>query len=462
MKNLNQNEAPGRLGGNINSFVCHKTLSAYTVATGCAVQMFDDSFRLLEAVNGSGSCSEAGDCSAVSACSAASACKTINIEQSICPHCAAANGTGGAATAGRGMVCYDMHLNAIREAERRDKPYIYQCALGLMFWVCPVFNENKFFGVLRGSGYLSSKAATQTFEAVCNGTILPEDFVRRVLAFPSCDDDKIVSLAEMLLLCAESLSDNLKSRETVRMRSEQWAAVAALVAEMNAKYSGTPDIPKYSMEKERSLIESFRKGNKEETGKLLNEVLAILIFGNTDNFPHIKYRALELAVLFSRSGTNPGGASVENYSRYLKQIQDAKTAEDITGVLHSLVENISSQIAVFQGIPHASAMMRAESFIRENFTRKISLREISKIAGLSAPYFSTIFKEEMGENLSGYINRLRVEKASRMLLETDISLGEISGACCFEDQSWFSKIFKAYTGMSPGKYRNQGGMIRKI
>jgi AraC-like DNA-binding protein len=50
-----------------------------------------------------------------------------------------------------------------------------------------------------------------------------------------------------------------------------------------------------------------------------------------------------------------------------------------------------------------------------------------------------------------------VEKAGRMLIETNLSLSEIAGSCGFEDQSWFSKIFKTYTGMSPGKYRSQGG-----
>ena len=69
----------------------------------------------------------------------------------------------------------------------------------------------------------------------------------------------------------------------------------------------------------------------------------------------------------------------------------------------------------------------------------------------------------MGENLSKYLNRLRVEKAGRMLLETNLSLSEIAGACCFEDQSWFSKIFKTFTGFSPGKYRSQGGgMVHEI
>ncbi|MDR1249956.1 MAG: AraC family transcriptional regulator, partial [Treponema sp.] len=82
-----------------------------------------------------------------------------------------------------------------------------------------------------------------------------------------------------------------------------------------------------------------------------------------------------------------------------------------------------------------------------------SLQEISAAAGLSAPYFSTVFKEEMGENLSSYLNRLRVEKAEHMLTETGLTLNEIASACGFEDQSWFSKIFKSFTGISPGRYR---------
>jgi AraC-like DNA-binding protein len=87
------------------------------------------------------------------------------------------------------------------------------------------------------------------------------------------------------------------------------------------------------------------------------------------------------------------------------------------------------------------------------------LKEIADVSGLSAPYFSTIFKDEMGENLSNYLNRLRIEKASAMMRETEFPINGISTACGFEDQSWFSKVFKNYTGFSPCKYREHGGAI---
>ena len=68
----------------------------------------------------------------------------------------------------------------------------------------------------------------------------------------------------------------------------------------------------------------------------------------------------------------------------------------------------------------------------------------------------------MGENLSSYLNRLRAEKAAVMLTETDLSLNQIAGACGFDDQSWFSKIFKTYAGVSPGKYREKGGVLGAV
>jgi AraC-like DNA-binding protein len=119
-----------------------------------------------------------------------------------------------------------------------------------------------------------------------------------------------------------------------------------------------------------------------------------------------------------------------------------------------IVESMAGQIFSFQGIRHASALRKAERYIFENYNRKISLKEIADTSGLSAPYFSSIFKEEMGENLSNYLNRLRAERAAALLRESDLSLNEIAAACGFDDQSWFSKIFKCYTGFSPGKYRN--------
>jgi transcriptional regulator GlxA family with amidase domain len=123
---------------------------------------------------------------------------------------------------------------------------------------------------------------------------------------------------------------------------------------------------------------------------------------------------------------------------------------------------MADKIFSFRGMRHSSVLRKAQRFIWDNYSRKINLEEISKAAGLSAPYFSTIFNEEMGEKLSRYLNRLRVEKASTLLTETNKPMNLIAELCGFEDQSWFSKVFKSFTGVNPGRYREAGKMGYEI
>jgi AraC-like DNA-binding protein/ligand-binding sensor protein len=365
--------------------------------------------------------------------------------------------------------CSEMHINAIKEAHICGGSKIFTCDLGFVFWTSPVYDDGHFIGAILGSGFLSNEDhdAVAKLTRISGGELSPAECQRLFDQFPRIDLEKVKALAEMLLLCAESLSTGSEDyHEILRRRAEQQASLMEQLEALRAQYpQGTPP-PGYPLDKERMLLAALRRGDNETGKKILNELLAILLFSNPDHFKNVQFRAVELVVLLSRADINPGyteKAVLETNNYYLKRIQEAQTIEELTDVLHITVERMAGQIFSFQGIRHASALRKAERFIWENYTRKISLQEIAEASGLSAPYFSTIFKDEMGENLSSYLNRLRVEKASRMLLETDLSLSEIAGSCGFEDQSWFSKIFKSYTSMSPGKYRGQGGgMVQEI
>jgi AraC-like DNA-binding protein/ligand-binding sensor protein len=436
-----------------------KIISVYTQTTGCGICVYDhDCAPFTDMINVS------------------------TVEKNICPYCVryhvetnSAAGFGNrpdvpSVKAQTAEPCHELHVNAINEAGSEGGSHIYSCELGFVFWASPIYNEGRFNGALRGSGCLredQEERQKDRASVMCNGTILAEEFSRRISAFPGEDSEKIQALAEMLLLCAESLSSGSEDyHEILRRRAEQQRILAAMVEKLKAKYPTGSVPPGYPLDKERLLIAALRRGDNTTVLHILNELLAILIFANPSHFKYIQMRAVELVVLLFREEIHPGHngtVALEANNRCLKQVQEAKTIEELTDILHSIVKRIAGQISSFQGIRHGAALRKAERFIRENFTRKISLQEIATASGFSAPYFSTIFKEEMGENLSKYLNRLRVERASHLLLETDLSLSEIAGACCFEDQSWFSKIFKAYTGLSPGKYRSQGGgMIQEI
>jgi len=393
-------------------------------------------------------------------------------EKEICSRCADPRSERGLRE-----TCQQTHINAIKEAARKGSFHIYQCEMGFIFWTSSIYTDGCFSGAVRGSGF--SPAGKKTVDillnandnsVMCNSEKTKDELKEHLKSYPETDGEKAQSLAEMMQLCAESLnSGNEDYHEIIRRRSEQQQTIVKIIEELKIQYGNDKEKPGYPLEKEKNLLTSLRKGESREAKKTLNEILAMIFFSNqsgpgesqaVNGFKFAQLRIIELVVLISRLEISPaksGNLSMEINSQNLKLVQEAKTVEELTDIIHNIIDRVSGAISSFQGIPHAAALRKAENYILENYTRKISLKEIADIAGLSPPYFSTIFKEEMGENLSKYLNRLRVEKAGRLLLETEMSLSEIAARCCFEDQSWFSKIFKAYTGISPGKYRNQGG-----
>ena len=78
---------------------------------------------------------------------------------------------------------------------------------------------------------------------------------------------------------------------------------------------------------------------------------------------------------------------------------------------------------------------------------------IARHVNFSKTYLSRIFKEETGENISSYINKVRIDRAKLLLADQNISLVDVAALTGFEDQSYFTKVFKAITGQSPKKYR---------
>jgi AraC-like DNA-binding protein len=248
------------------------------------------------------------------------------------------------------------------------------------------------------------------------------------------------------------------------MCADQISGTGSTASFEDAAASASADLPAsgYPMETERLFLASLRRGDIGEARSILKTLLNALNKSAAGSFNIFRLRAIELAVLLFRSASDDdteSGADLETNNKYLKKIEEAVNFNEIAATLNVILDRMSSKIFSFQGVRHSSALRKAERFIWENYTRKVSLQEIADASGLSAPYFSTVFKDEMGENLSSYLNRLRIEKAIVMLSETNQPVSEIALACGFDDQSWFSKIFKNFTGMSPGKYREQGGLL---
>ncbi|QGQ94038.1 response regulator [Paenibacillus psychroresistens] len=109
---------------------------------------------------------------------------------------------------------------------------------------------------------------------------------------------------------------------------------------------------------------------------------------------------------------------------------------------------------------HPPAALRREvqlmcRYIREHYKEDVQASELSELIQMHPSYAGQMFKQEVGENISEYLNRVRMEKAGELLERTTMKIYEVSGAVGISDYRYFCKLFKSSTGYTPTQYKNK-------
>ncbi len=99
-------------------------------------------------------------------------------------------------------------------------------------------------------------------------------------------------------------------------------------------------------------------------------------------------------------------------------------------------------------------MLMVTDYIKNNLTADdLSQGAMAEMAGISKDYFSRIFRSVTGLNYSKWLNLIRLEKATELLADKDMTLTEIAMLSGFQSISSFNRVFHTEKGMSPGEYR---------
>jgi len=126
-------------------------------------------------------------------------------------------------------------------------------------------------------------------------------------------------------------------------------------------------------------------------------------------------------------------------------------------VAFELLETILARVPLK---PHAmetlEGMRRFEpvlELIKRDYAKRLTVEGLAKRAGMSPSRFHAVFKAAFGVPPLDYVIGRRVEEAQRLLGFTPLLVGEVAARCGYDDQLYFSKVFKARSGSTPSEYR---------
>lgn len=215
---------------------------------------------------------------------------------------------------------------------------------------------------------------------------------------------------------------------------------------------------------EFELIKLISKRKSDELQRITREWCSFLVANHYSEetiksiFTKLIFNLLEYAVNMGLDSTALSKGSVDTTVAILK----ANSLNGIHQIVSDYVANLSVQVRTACERGCEKGFEAAMAFIHTYYYENLALSEISKIANMSPSYFCRKFKDIYRKNYVKYLTEYRIEKSKQLILESDMSLSEIAGRVGIHDLSYFSKLFKAQTGMTPNRFRREAAEREQI
>ena len=369
--------------------------------------------------------------------------------------------------------CFGVHAYAGEQSERFGGKYIYFCPAGFVFIVCPLIlrdengdDETRYLAAGPISPVNSEDFDAEELIVALELDLTLGEILESVKNVPVIASDMITHIANLLYICSAYLSESeatklnaIKNGEIYEQQKQIGEYIqnvkAALIKESQGYIS-------YPYDKEKQLAYAIMNNDLINSRKYLNEILGHIFFSSANNLEIIKVRAMELSVMISRAALDGGADQSKIFDiniKFLSEFFNYKTIEEVCWALTDILRKFTRETFEFSNVKHVDLISKAVSYVKTNYMRKLTLNEVADYVLLSPSYFSKIFKTEMNFYFNDYLNHIRVEKSKVLLLTEKITLIDIAVSVGFYDQSYFNKVFKKITGVTPKKFRECNGNI---
>ncbi|SEG09977.1 two-component system, response regulator YesN [Butyrivibrio sp. Su6] len=214
----------------------------------------------------------------------------------------------------------------------------------------------------------------------------------------------------------------------------------------------------YPKDLEKPMFDAVTKGDQNGT-LVYAEKYADWMCQRADDgdLMSMRLKVLEFSLYAEHLAYQNGGQTYRYSGRnnYLPEIMELDSPAEIKKWFIDKMSGACRNVISKREERSNSIMKTAMDYIKDNFHKDISLDDVSRVVNISPYYFSKIFKEENGLNFIEYLTNVRIEKAKKLLEESDLSIKEICISCGYTDPNYFSRSFKKNVGVTPTEYKDR-------
>lgn len=213
---------------------------------------------------------------------------------------------------------------------------------------------------------------------------------------------------------------------------------------------------------ENALLHAVEIGNLEQYKLILSENKS-LISKFPDRVPNDPLRSMKSYCItlntLLRKASEKGGLHpfyINSLTvKYAVQIEKSTTFQQLNDLVNLMQTEYCESVKKFSLKNYSYNIRKAIEFIRFNLNQKLTLESISSSIHLSSHELSRQFKKETGENITEYINKIRITEAVYILENKKVSITDVAVMIGYNDVDYFSKVFKKLKGLTPSEYKKK-------
>lgn len=203
----------------------------------------------------------------------------------------------------------------------------------------------------------------------------------------------------------------------------------------------------------RTLQDYIYGMKREQVNHFVDDVFNNL--ADSKDFEGVNFASLEIVLTLSSVYSHISRNDEEIMDKKREYYEQIKYLETVNDLKNWFKASFSQLMDLVGSAYHddKNVISKALNYIQANYSRNISLQTISDHVHLSKNYFVNLFKREVGESFVEHLTRVRVENAKRLLKDQRLKAIDVGNMVGFEDQRYFSKVFKKMTGFTPTEYK---------
>lgn len=346
-------------------------------------------------------------------------------------------------------------------------PVIRKTIFSEKYLIISVFNNKVFKGTLLIGPSLSYPLSEDRVNAIINDSrafFYREEVFKYYKSIPIFHSEKLINIS---IFVFHLLNNEFLSPELIRKNNSELSEPSSKNINIDLTVSENLQISSFHDRIfEKNVIEIIKEGRVDQLKNLqtFKEEEAASLLSKSSYVRSLKNHIITLITLVSRASIE-GGLHDEIafglHDRFIQRVEEVNRIDEVKKLASEVLYTFAEKVKEAKNERFSKTITSCKDYIYKHLYDDISHDEIAKTVNLSPKYLSVLFKKEVGITVSEYIQKNKVEEAKKLLAYSKTPISEIYSLLNFNDQSYFTKVFKKVVGVTPKQFREKHHLLDK-